>query len=164
MRKAARSLKTRGVTLVELIVIGGVIAVLVAIATPYLFGTREKAFLEKERDKIVDFLKIAQQNAIAAQGGRDYNVWYNFPEKEFVLSPVLPGKDSTLELHRSIEEISANYSYIKFLRLTGQPADPDPTTPEFETPLELTIESKHFRCRIFVSPEGVISSTKVEKI
>jgi type II secretory pathway pseudopilin PulG len=167
MRKAARSLKTRGITLVELIIVGGIIAVLLAITTPYLFGTREKTLLEKERDKVVDFLKIAQQNAIAAKGGHEYRVMFQLAQNTFTLvppvkpAPVTTGSN-TLEIHPDITITSPHFTtYIAFLRLTGLPQTTEPNDP---LPLDLTLESRHFQCKVQVSWEGVITSTKPERI
>lgn len=166
MRKAARSLKTRGITLVELILVGGIIAILAGITTPYLFGSREKTLLEKETDKVVDFLKIAQQNAIAAKGGYEYRVMFQLtpPHTTFTLDPPVKPGGNTLTIHPDIKITSVNaITYIAFLRLTGLPSitaiDPPPIRP-----LDLILESKHFRCQVQVSWEGVISSTQPERI
>jgi type II secretory pathway pseudopilin PulG len=163
MRKAARSLKTRGITLVELIIVGGIVAVLLAITTPYLFGSREKTLLEKERDKVADFLKIAQQNAIAAKGGKDYQVLYQLsPVNTFTLNPPIKPKTSIIEVHPDITITSPNFTtWISFSRLTGLPHTTEPDDP---LPLDLILESRHFRCQVQVSWEGVITSTPLKRI
>ena len=55
----------------KIILIGGKLtgglAIILAISTPYLFGTKEKRELLGERDKIVNALKTAQQNSVSCQ-------------------------------------------------------------------------------------------------
>lgn len=148
MRKTAHFFKVKGFTLIEFTLAAAILAILLGLSSPYLFGYKEKLILETERDKVVNSLKLAQQKAIAAYKGYDYQVQFNPPSSYTLLQ-----EDQTISLHPKIEISSVNPAMITFGRLSGKP----------DSSWELTLVSQRFKCQIFISQEGVITSTIPEK-
>ena len=149
MRKTARFLKGKGFTLIEFTLVMAILVILSGLSTPYLFGAKEKALLEKERDQIVNSLKLAQQKAIAAYKGYDYTVVFNQTGNQYRL----PEEGKTVNLSSRITITSVQPTTIKFLRLTGEP----------ESPLKLVLVSKRFETTIRVSQEGITTVTPPER-
>lgn len=144
MKKTARFLRVRGFTFVELIVVVGILAILVGLGTPYLFGAREKLFLETEQEKILNHLKIAQQKAIAAYQGYDYTLEFA-PPHEYRLQP----ENQLVTLDPKTELLSVDPETITFARLSGKPC----------AAFHLVLASKRFQADIIISSEGVITTT-----
>jgi len=145
----ARGFLPKGFTLIEFFLMAAVLAILFGLSTPYLFGTKEKALLEVEREKIVNALKTAQQKAIAAYEGYDYTVGFDTGNNRVTLQP----EGKIISLHPKIELLSSNPESITFYRLTGKPS----------SSLEVTIGSQRFKCLILTSQEGVITTTPPER-
>jgi prepilin-type N-terminal cleavage/methylation domain-containing protein len=148
MLKTARYLKTSGFTLVEITVVMAILVILFGLATPYLLGTKEKFILESERERIINSLKDAQQKAIVAYQGFDYQIAFH-PPQSYTRLP----EDHTFILNNKIKIENAVPLTITFGRLTGNP----------DAPLSLTLVSPKYQCLIKVSSEGVITGSPPEK-
>lgn len=159
MKKSARPFQPKGFTLIEFILFAAIFGLLLGWASPYLFGTKEKASLELERDKIVSALKIAQQKAIEAHKGYEYGLRFE-TEKQYTPISVHPttgaeqAVEKTVTLPPQIKISPFSPVIIKFQRLTGKSY----------SPLDLTLTSKKFKVEINVSEAGMITSTNPERI
>jgi len=151
MKKSARKSLVSGFTLIEFALIAAVLGIFLGLATPYLLGSKEKTILETEREKIVNNLKISQQEAIAAAKGWDYKIRFD-PPQSYMINP--ERENRIFNLHPKVQIISVNPTEIIFTRLSGRP----------NSPLELTLSSDHFSCRILVSSSGVFTVTELQKI
>lgn len=149
MKKAVRLLQSKGFTIIEFLLFAAIFGILLGLATPYLFGAKEKVLLELERDRIVGDLKIAQQKAVSAYKGYDYSVEFDQANNRYISQP--DGK--TTRLPPQIE-ISSSSPSITFLRLTGTPS----------ATLTVTLSSRKFKSEIQVSSNGLITSTIPERI
>lgn len=155
MVKTARSRSSKGFTLIEFFIAMGIIAILLGLATPYLFGAKEKASLELERDKIVNTLKTAQQKAIAAYQGYNYIVEFDEHNNQYTLKAEGDSFSQTTILPSQIKSISAlPTNNITFEKLTGLPT----------SNLNITLHSKRFKSEIEVNAKGLITTTNPEKI
>lgn len=152
MKKTAPFFKVKGFTLIEFTLAAAILAILLGLSSPYLFGYKEKLILETERDKIVNSLKLSQQKAIAAYKGYDYRVQFN-PNPDGPDSFTLQPENQTTSLHSKIEITSVTPATITFGRLSGKP----------DSSLDLTLVSQRFKCQILVSQEGVITTTNPER-
>ena len=92
-----------------------ILGILFGLSSPYLFGAREKRILENERDRVVNTLKDAQQLAIAAYEGYDYQVVIEPPRTV----RLLPANES-VTLHPKTIFTDDSAGAITFMRLTGQ--------------------------------------------
>jgi prepilin-type N-terminal cleavage/methylation domain-containing protein len=63
-----------GVTLIEMIVVVVLVGIVTTMSAPYLLGQREKRLLTTERDKLMSFMKEAQNKAMIAEDGYGYTV------------------------------------------------------------------------------------------
>lgn len=63
-----------GVTLIEMIVVVVLIGIVATMSAPYLLGQREKRLLTTERDKLMSFVKEAQNKSMIAEDGYGYTV------------------------------------------------------------------------------------------
>jgi len=154
MRKTARFFQVKGFTLIESTLALAILAILLGLSSPYLFGYKEKLILETERDKIVNSLKLAQQKSIAAYKGYDYQVQFNLnPDPDEADSFTLQPENQTTSLHPKIKISSVTPLTITFGRLSGRP----------DSSLDLTLVSRRFKCKISVSKEGVITTTDPER-
>lgn len=125
---------------------------LLVLSAFYLFGTEtEKTTLETARDEIVNSLKIAQQNSIAAYKGYGYSIEFDKLNNQYIFQP----ENEKILLDSRIEIESVNPSTITFQKLTGKLNDDDS--------LELILVSKRFKTTIQVDSEGIITVTTPEK-
>lgn len=140
----------KGFTLIEALVSLAILAMVFGIATPYLFGAREKTLLTGEGDRMIVALQTARQHSIQARLGYEYSVTLT-PPGEFTIAPEGP----TSRLANGIE-ISApsTFTIIVFEKLTGKPVNP----------ISITLTSKRFKTDITITSEGVISGSRPEKI
>lgn len=161
MKKTARFPQSRGFTLIEFILFVGIFTISLVLATPYLFGTQEKANLELERDKIVNSLKASQQKAIEAYKGYEYGLRFDQTNNRYTPISIHPvtgaeqsvGKTVDLPSQITISSVSPN-TIIKFQRLTGKP----------DSTLVLTLTSRRFNVEINVNETGMVTSTNPEKL
>lgn len=58
----------------EMMVVVVLIGIVVTMSAPYLLGQREKRLLTSERDKLMSFMKEAQNKAMIAEDGYGYSV------------------------------------------------------------------------------------------
>jgi len=64
----------KGVTFVEMMVVVVLVGIVVMMSAPYLLSQREKRLLTTERDKLISFLKEAQNKTMIAEDGHGYRV------------------------------------------------------------------------------------------
>jgi prepilin-type N-terminal cleavage/methylation domain-containing protein len=69
--------RNTGFTLVEVITTMAIVAVLIAIGGPYLYGARLKATLRGETDRLAGVLQYARQQSIGVYGGAQHGVDLN---------------------------------------------------------------------------------------
>jgi type II secretory pathway pseudopilin PulG len=145
MKLPARRLPSPGITLIEIITAAAILGLMVGLGSPYLFGHREKARLEGERDKITSQLKIAQQKAIGAYKGEDQTVEIN-------LSGIIKDSDGQTYTISDPVEITSGGN-ITFERLSGLP----------NNNFEIVLVTRRFQTKISVSQNGVITTSPPEK-
>lgn len=134
--------------MIEFVLVMAIIAVISAISTPYLLGSKEKILLQTEQEKILSDLKNAQQQSIAAYRGYEYSVIFNPPD-QYRLQP----ENEAKTIHPDVEILSISpVSTISFEKLSGKPS----------SPLTLTLASTRFSCDIAVNDQGLISATTLE--
>lgn len=147
----AHQKKLVGFTLVELLIVMGLISIVIVASTPYLLGTLEKRRLLSERDKIVTSLRVSQQRSRVAQGGESYGISFIHPE--FYL--LLPENKQTSYQHNI--HVTSSAELVFFRKLTGE-LDLTPDADE----LIIVLESNNFRSQIHINAYGVLNTTTPE--
>lgn len=148
MKITARRPLNFGLTLVEMVVTIALMAILVALTTPYLLGSREKALLNSEVDKFTSTLEFAKQQSIAAFHGQTYSVLIE-PESKYTLLP-----DNKIYIMDNV-----NFSQpttpltISFDILTGKP----------NLASDFILTSARFYTIVSINDEGLITSSEVKR-
>lgn len=147
---AKRFFTARAFSLLELLLALAILATAFAATTPYLFGTREKASLINDRDKLIKTLEFAQQQSISAHEGYAYSVGI-VPPKTYIYQP-----DNIFHtLSKSINITQPLVlTHIEFAKLTGKPY----------SPLQITLTSKRFETSIIINMEGTITTSPPTRI
>ncbi len=148
MTAAVRSPK--GFTLIESIPVMSLLGLLFGLATPYLFGTKEKTDLETETEKLVNQLKMIQQDAIAAREGQTYSLLLLPDSNQYRLATGTE-QEKTFSLQYDLVS-PARETALVFSQLTGQP----------NQNLQISLESKRFRTTISLSLEGLITFDRAQ--
>lgn len=148
MTAAVRSPK--GFTLIESILVMSLLGLLFGLATPYLFGTKEKTSLETETEKLVNQLKMIQQDAIAAREGQTYSLLLLPNSNQYRLAAGTE-QEKTFSLQYDLVS-PAGETALVFSQLTGQP----------NQNLQISLESKRFRTTISLSLEGLITFDRAQ--
>ncbi len=67
----------RGLTLVELLIIIGILAVLISITIPTFYFFKRESELTNSAQKIITTLRIAQNKTLSSEGASQYGVYFN---------------------------------------------------------------------------------------
>lgn len=147
--------KQKGVTLVEMMVVVVVIGIVVTLSAPYLLGQREKRLLTSERDKLMSFMKEAQNKAMIAEDGYGYSV-SEVVSGDTVYQICQTGGalclDRQLRLNKAIVVVWPGV--IEFEKLTG-------STLSSEV---VGMSTNNFGTDFSISPSGVFELGEVKKI
>lgn len=145
-----------GVTLIEMIVVVVLIGIVATMSAPYLLGQREKRLLTTERDKLMSFVKEAQNKSMIAEDGYGYTVVEVNPGNYQICTINTPADcmDRKLTLHTAV---TIDWSSdIEFEKLTGGVSTlPSPT---------IVMRTNNFETNFSISPSGVFEMGEVKKI
>ena len=111
-----------GFTLIELIIVVGIIGLLMLVAVPTFNAMRDNVALKNSSQQIVSTLRLAQNRAITSQGGVQHSV--QFTTNSFIIfggTAGSPTYSTTYPLTGGIQILSGGTT-VTFARLTGTTA------------------------------------------
>lgn len=144
------SLSRSGFTIIELIVAMSIIAIITMMSIPYLFGTKDKAYLAKETEIFVGVLNSVRQESITASQGLAHSVM------------ILPAENKYLEVVSSEEhDLGAGVTFthptfpteITFSKLRGQ----------VNSPVFIELNYKSYTSTVSILTTGIIESSVPER-
>ena len=124
-------MKTKGYTLVELLIAVAVLTVILIISATTFYNLTKKSDLDASRDNIISVLNIARNKALASEGAKQYGVYFDTstsPDKYILFQgPNYAGRDVSFDevcdLVSSIEisniSFNGNGDEVVFKRLDG---------------------------------------------
>lgn len=121
---------SKGFTLVELLVIVGILVILVTIALPTLRYFQKESDLANLAEEIINMLRLAQNKTLASEGASQWGVYFNnttsphqstlFKGKDYVSREVSFDEIQTIPISIEISEINlAGGNEVVFDRVTG---------------------------------------------
>jgi prepilin-type N-terminal cleavage/methylation domain-containing protein len=144
----------KGFSLIELQVTMAVLAIVIAIGGPYLYGARIKAVLRSETDRLAGALQYARQQSIGSYGGTQHGVIFNESVEKDRYRSITEGKLFLLPGAVTLAESPDN---IFFEKVTGylDPPVPEPT---------IILRLQNFQAVIRLSSVGTIDTLPPERM
>lgn len=156
-----------GFSMVELLIVMAIMAAMIIIGAPYLFGAQEKARLYQDTQSMAAVIEYAHQQSIGAHEGYQYGVelpvgdltqtWYRLvgdpartEDKKFKNAGVS---------YKDIRLLCGLTNTVEFKKLTGEM---NLTSLPCPAPVLIELQSNRFYTEITVNPAGVVSYTRPE--
>ncbi len=144
--------KFGGFSLIELLTVMVIVGILVGVAITNVLTTIRKQNIVKERDMILDSLKTAQTNSIAAKNAQKYGILFNINQIE-ELENELSVKQ--IKLKEGVE-LSSSCRAVNFDKLTGK--------TDLVDDCEVVVQLSGYKCGIMITKQGILNKTNLEKI
>lgn len=144
--------KFGGFSLIELLTVTVIVGILVGVAITNVLTTIRKQNIVKERDMILDSLKTAQTNSIAAKNAQKYGILFNINQIE-ELENELSVKQ--IKLKEGVE-LSSSCRAVNFDKLTGK--------TDLVDDCEVVVQLSGYKCGIMITKQGILNKTNLEKI
>lgn len=142
--------KNSAFTLIEITIAMGIAAIVMAMSIPYLFGTKDKAYLVKETEILAGVLNGARQESITASEGLAHSVAILPGEDKYII--VQTGKE--YDFKSQVEIISPRVpTEITFSKLRGR----------VDTPVTIELRHKGFISTITVEDSGIVNTSNPER-
>ncbi|MCH7828739.1 prepilin-type N-terminal cleavage/methylation domain-containing protein [Patescibacteria group bacterium] len=124
-------MKQRGFTLIEILVVVGIIVLFLGLSIPQLRSFQQVSYLENTGKEVVATLRLAKSRTLASEGALQYGVYFDtlstpnqytlFQGSSYAARD--PAEDQVTELSKTIEISVISLgggNEVVFLRLTGQ--------------------------------------------
>lgn len=147
-----------GVTLIEMIVVVVLVGIVATMSAPYLMGQREKRLLTTERDKLMSFMKEAQNKAMIAEDGYGYSVSEVVPGDSVYQICQIGGMCMDRQLRLNTALVVGWPGDVEFQKLTGGASGGVPS------PIPIVMSTNNFETDFSVSSSGVFEMGEVIKI
>ena len=116
----------RGLTLIEIIVVLGIFAIILAISMTVFINSRKTASLNSIRDTIVSTLEQAKSNALAGKGGTTHSVVFASSSFTMFTGSTFNASSTSNRIHNIDTGFALSTTYtsnntVTFSRLNGLP-------------------------------------------